>query len=191
MCFPPGLTEHRRSWRTAPLGRSRSHPLGRPNVTGTRQGSVTQHRSLPVVPHLSAGVDQRRVIPTARHAPVGDFSAFSTAARTDVRDGHCGRRSISVGRLGRPGSRREHSGRGQPLEANPALACVPGIRPALMAAATDYQKAAIDADNATGTTAPARTALSAIADLQAADAASNNADNEIAAATTATEKFDN
>jgi hypothetical protein len=118
-----------------------------------------------------------------------DFSSFSAAARTfvtDTADGGASAPDVSAVQSAAANIQAD----AQEVEANPAPACVPGMRPALMAAATDYQKAAIDAGNAMGQYSAGADG-SAIADLQAADVASNNGDNEIAAATTATEKFDN
>lgn len=118
-----------------------------------------------------------------------DFSAFSMAARTfvtDTADGGASASDVSAVQSAAANIQAD----AQAVEANPAPTCVPGMRPALMTAATDYQKAAIDADNAMGQYSAGADG-SAIADLQDADAALNNGDNEIAAATTATEKFDN
>lgn len=96
-------------------------------------------------------------------APAGDVSAVQNAAASIQADA-------------------------QAIEADPAPACVPGMRPALDAAATDYSKAAIDAGNAMGQYSAGADG-SALADLQAAGGAANSGTGEITAATTAAEKF--
>jgi len=76
----------------------------------------------------------------------------------------------------------------QAVEADPAPQCVPGLRPDLEAGATDYQKSAIDADNAMSEYSAGAEA-SSVADLTAADTESGDGTNQIVAAEAAEHKF--
>lgn len=74
-----------------------------------------------------------------------DFSAFSAAGQTFVAHQEAGGATpADVSAVQNAAAAIQADA--QAMESDPASSCGPGMRPALDAAATDYQKAAIDAD---------------------------------------------
>jgi hypothetical protein len=76
----------------------------------------------------------------------------------------------------------------QAIESNPAPSCVPGMSGDLSRAATDYQKTAIDADNAMDQYS-AGDDESAVGDVRAATTASGDGNAEMTAAGNAARRF--
>jgi hypothetical protein len=117
-----------------------------------------------------------------------DFSAFGSAAETFSGDADAG--DVTPGDVSAiQTDAASIQADAQAIEANPAPSCVPGMRPALASAATDYQKAAIDASNAMDQYS-AGAYQSGLDELKDAVNESGVGDDEISDATTAAENFD-